>query len=443
VSPSTVVAGGPSFSITLTGKNFAHGDTVEWNDFALSSTFVSSTRMTAQVPNQLIYESGTASIIVQPPKPFSLNFGTTLLVTAAPAPGTAGFTVSSVDVEANDMVWDPHSQQIYVSVAGTNPSNPSSITALNPATGQFGTTMSAGPGADRLAVSQDGSWLYAGIDANGAVQRFALPGLANDITISLGTGPAGETYYALALATAPGSPNTVAVARAVTLNQAGSVVVYDGSSARAATVSNFGGYSEPIGSLTWNAAGSELYAAFNQVYANSVYVLGVDVSGVQLWQSDQLSTGSEAVTLGGIHYSALNGLLYGDDGAVIDPASGKVVNNFAMNATSEGISGSFTPLLTLDDSLGMAWALAQPVGGQSGQYVIEAFDLKTNALLGSIVISNVTDTPVKLIRWGSNGLAFLTSGSGGPKQGDGVYILSGAFVTTPTVQMRNAPGLRH
>jgi hypothetical protein len=56
---------------------------------------------------------------------------------------------------------------------------------------------------------------------------------------------------------------------------------------------------------------------------------------------------------------------------------------------------------------------------------IESFDLRTNALLGSIAIPNVTGTPVKLIRWGSNGLAFLTSGTQEPQQGDGVYIVSG------------------
>jgi hypothetical protein len=32
-------------------------------------------------------------------------------------------------------------------------------------------------------------------------------------------------------------------------------------------------------------------------------------------------------------------------------------------------------------------------------------------------------------------------GTNGPQQGDGVYIISGAFVTTPSVQLRVSPGL--
>jgi len=443
VSPATVVAGGPSFTITVTGKNFAQGDTVQWSDFPLTSTLVSSTKMTAQVPNQLIYESGTASIIVQTPTPYPLSFGTTLTVTAAPPPGTAGFTMSAVNVQANDLVWDSHSRQIYLSVAATNPSNPNAVTALDPATAQFGVSVSAGPGANRLAASSDGSWLYAGIDANGTVQRFSLPALANDIAISLGSGSSGQPYYALALEISPLSPNTIAVSQAIALNQASTVAIYDGSTARPSTVSSLGGFPEPIGSLTWNASGSDVYAAFNQIYADNVYDLSVDSTGVQLSQTDQLNSSSQTIPLGRIHYSALTGYLYGDNGAVIDPASGKVVNQFAMNASSPGIAGDFTPLLTLDDTLSMGWVLARPLGGQSGQYIIEAFDLKTNALLGSIMVSNVTDTPVKLIRWGTNGLAFLTNGLHGPQQGDGVYLLSGIFVTTPSVQVRGTLTFAH
>ena len=438
VSPSTVVAGGPSFTLTVTGQNFAQGDTVEWTSTALTSTFVSSTEMTAQVPDQLLYEAGTATIIVQTPTPNALNFGTTLTVTAAPAPGTAGFTVSTVNVEANDIVWNATSQQLYLSISGANPSNPNTVAALNPATAQFGAIGNAGPGANQLAVSSDGAWLYAGVDKNSAVQRFALPSLANDISISLGGG-----MHAVALAPDTVNPDTIAVSQAATSSQPGAVVIYDGATARSSTVSNFGGYPEPIGSLAWNPNGSDLYAAFNQIYMDDVYVLSVNSSGVQLAQSYALDTSSTGQTLGAIRYSALTGYLYGGDGAVIDPSSGKQVNQFALNASADFSGYYFTPLVTIDDTLGMAWLMAPSLNGSSGQYVIEAFDLKSCALLGAIAISNVKDNPVKLIRWGTDGLAFLTSGTNGPQAGDGVYIVSGAFVTNPSTQVRLTAGSRN
>lgn len=436
VSPASVVAGGPSFTITVTGTNFAPGDAVESGSSPLDSTFVSSTQMTAVVPNQMIYEPGSTTIVVQPPVPYTLSFGVGFTVTAPPLPGTAGFTLSTVNIQANDMAWDPGTQQIYLSVAGADPAHPNTITALDPVTGQFGVSVSAGPGADRLGVSSDGSWLYAGIDKNGSVQRFTLPGLASDITIPLGSGTASQPYFAVDLETAPGSPNTIAVSQATSLSQGGSVVIYDGSTPRPATISSVDGYPEPLWSLAWNTSNTNLYGAFNPGYSDPFVVLSVNSTGVQSIQS------SQPVSMGGVHYSALTGYVYGDNGPVFDPSTDSVVNRLPVTAVAGGGSAYSNPQITLDDSLGMAWLVVQPVESPTQQYAIEAFDLQTNALLGSIAIPNVVGTPVRFIRWGSNGLAFLTNGASSP-QTNGAYIISGAFVTTPSTQVRAAAGLQH
>jgi len=439
LSPASVVAGGPSFTITVSGKNFAQGDTVEWGSTPLSSTFVSSTTMTANVPNQLISYPTSDTIIVQTPVPYSLNFGATITVTAAQPPGSAGFTLSTVSVQANDMVWDPSSQQIYLSVAGTDTINPNTITALDPATGQLGASVGAGSGAYRLGVSSDGSLLYAGLNNNGSVQRFTLPGLAKDITIPLGGGT-----WAADIEPAPGSPDTVAVSCATSLTAPGSVVIYDGSTPRSATVSTVPGPLEPLRSLAWNSNGLDIYASFNDFASTDILsVLSVNPDGVQLSKSDQLMTGDNAFSMGNIHYSALTGYLYADDGPIIDPSAGSVVNHLPYAAVEGGFGFSFAPpVLTLDDNLGIAWVIGQTVGSPSQEYVLEAFDLRTDALLGSIAIPNVVGTPVKLIRWGSNGLAFLTSGTNGPQEGNGVYLISGDFVTTPSAQIRSMAGLQ-
>ena len=359
LSPATVAAGGPSFTVTVTGRNFAQGDTVNWDSFSLNSTFVSPTEMTALVPNQMIYHATTGTIIVQPPAPYSINFGAEFTVTDPPPPGTAGFTLSTVNVLANDMVWDPHSQQIYLSVAGTDPAKPNSITALNPVTGQFGVSVKASSGADRLGVSSDGSWLYAGIDKDGSVLRFALPVLASDITIPLGGGSPLQLYHAVALEPAPASPNTIAVSRATSLGAAGGVVVYDQSTPRTTTVSSIPNTFGPLLSLTWNASDSDIYGALNSIYADTVFVMPVNASGIQLSQSVQLNAGSQAITLGGIHSSALTGYVYSEDGQVFDPSTNSVVNRLPLAALDGGFAYS-TPLLTLDDNLGMAWIVGHP-----------------------------------------------------------------------------------
>ena len=64
ISPSTVTAGGPGFTLTVIGTNFLPGATVSLNSMQLNSTAVSSTQITAQVTPNLIGQPGTAQIAV-------------------------------------------------------------------------------------------------------------------------------------------------------------------------------------------------------------------------------------------------------------------------------------------------------------------------------------------------------------------------------------------
>jgi uncharacterized protein (TIGR03437 family) len=61
------VAGGPAFTLTLTGERFAQASTVLWGRTPLNTTFVSSTQLTASVPAELIATELIASISVSTP----------------------------------------------------------------------------------------------------------------------------------------------------------------------------------------------------------------------------------------------------------------------------------------------------------------------------------------------------------------------------------------
>jgi len=68
-SPTTAVAGGPAFTLTLTGTNFVNGTVVDWNGVALVTTVVSGTQLTAVVPAGDLATAGTASVTVFTPTP--------------------------------------------------------------------------------------------------------------------------------------------------------------------------------------------------------------------------------------------------------------------------------------------------------------------------------------------------------------------------------------
>ena len=64
VSPASAMAGGPSFTLQLTGAGFDPGAVVRWNDVNLTTVYVSGTRLDATVPAALIARAGTTSLSV-------------------------------------------------------------------------------------------------------------------------------------------------------------------------------------------------------------------------------------------------------------------------------------------------------------------------------------------------------------------------------------------
>lgn len=97
LSPNSIQAGGPSFTLTVTGKSFTPSSTIDWNGQTLASpsspglpstVFVSSTTLSVLVPATLIQDGGVAQVQVSTPQP---GGGVTL-----PLPFTINPNASSV-----------------------------------------------------------------------------------------------------------------------------------------------------------------------------------------------------------------------------------------------------------------------------------------------------------------------------------------------------------
>jgi hypothetical protein len=420
VSPGTVSAGGPSFTLTVNGQNFLQTTTVLWNDnTALTTTYVSSTVLQAQVPASLIAKPGSVEIIASPMG--SLNFGANFTVATQSLTGNNSFSVSMVPVQANDMVFDQVHQQFYLSVTSGNATNANTIVALNPQTASLGSSISTNGGAGKLAVSSDGAYLYAGLNNAGSVQRYTIPAAQLDIAIPLGSGSYGP-YYAIDVEVEPGNSHSVAIARGAqsgSIREVGGIFIYDDAVARAQSVPGFGPVLGPIDSIVWNPNGHSLYGLDTET-VSSLSIMSVSSGGVQ-FQTQFPSAGS---SLGNnLQFDLTTGFLYTDTGEVLDSGTGAVIANFPLNAV-QGVIG-LNPVMVPDGKLNIAYFLSQT--SNAGNCILEAFDLTRFTFLGAIPITNVSGTPTKIVRWGSNGLAFLTSGAAG----DGVYLVSGGFVTSP------------
>jgi len=335
--------------------------------------------------------------------------------TTNPVPfAIAAFFATPVNQAAQDIVFDPVNAVIYLSVTGAAPTNPNTISVLNPATGAITSSVAAGSNPDVLAISDDSHFLYAGIDGSSSVQRFTLPGLGKDINYSLGSNSIFGPNFALDLQVAPGAPHTTAVSlgnAGVSPSAEGGITIFDDAVARPTIAPGFTGFNGGLfDSIQWGSTANAIYAANNEDTGFDFYTLAVNSSGVTLTKDFQSVFSSFANR---IHFDSGTDLVYADEGHVVSPGTGLPVGNF-------NTSGPMVP----DSTLNTAFFAVVPLGSQD--LAIQSFDLTHFTPIGSITIPNVAGSPVRMVRWGQNGLAFNTGAFGTTRQ---VYVVQTNLVS--------------
>src|SRR5260370_11466034 len=108
LSPSSKVAGGADFQLTVNGTNFVQsagnpvGSVVVWNKNNLVTTFVTATQLTATVPSAFIASPGNATITVVNPSPGGgpSPSGVTFTITSTTAASTGG-NFAGASIRAN------------------------------------------------------------------------------------------------------------------------------------------------------------------------------------------------------------------------------------------------------------------------------------------------------------------------------------------------------
>lgn len=101
LSPSSATAGGPSFTLTINGSNFASGANLGWNLLvgsvafpSITTTFVDSTKLTAQIPAALIASPTGVQVILANPS-LTATTSATATFTINPAPTGVTQTITA------------------------------------------------------------------------------------------------------------------------------------------------------------------------------------------------------------------------------------------------------------------------------------------------------------------------------------------------------------
>jgi hypothetical protein len=99
--PQSVSPGGAAFTLTVNGAGFVSESTVNWNGIGLTTSFVSSSRLTAAVPAASIAAATTASITVINPVPGGGSSNVASLHIVTPGQVTALTALPMVGIDSN------------------------------------------------------------------------------------------------------------------------------------------------------------------------------------------------------------------------------------------------------------------------------------------------------------------------------------------------------
>lgn len=310
---------------------------------------------------------------------------------AAVGPAVITLELTSVSITANDIVYDPVRDRLYASLSGDQGALGNSIVAITP-DGRVHDLGFIGSEPNVLALADDATYLYVGLDGAGAVRRLNLTTLVADPQWSLATGAAGMNVV-VDMVVIDAASDVIAVAEGRG-HYTGwvHVRIYEHGQGRPVIT--------PEGTqhdrLEGAADPHQLYSLDTYTSGGELQELGVDDDGVSIVQSVE-------GRFGGIHpfdlrYAA--GRLYGSDGRLVDATTLAPLGRFAAE-------GPVAPW----PAVGRVFFI-----DYDDQYLradLRLFDVDTFRQVAAARVPYFSgtwpNTPVELLPAGPNRLAFRTA----------------------------------
>jgi uncharacterized repeat protein (TIGR01451 family) len=302
-------------------------------------------------------------------------------------------------VPAADMVYDRLQPGILASLSGAIGNVSQSIVRYDLGTRRLlGTPVPIGNPLGRVTLSDDSRYLYVALTDTGGVARVDLPAGAVDLRFALnGPEPQFAPYLVEDMAVMPGAPATLAAARGGYAGYLSTVALFDSGVQRPDTLDN----QNP------NASYFRLqFAGPGNVYATSPY--GFQTAQVA---ATGLTNASSLLSAYTGEFVADAGLVFLANGTTFNPLTGSTVATYPASglvapSTAEGRVYFLTAVngLTLKcfstANLGELWAVQFPP----------------------------LDSPARLIRLDTNGVAFLTAANR-------MFWVHPAALATPTADL--------
>ena len=375
LNPNAAATGAQGFTLTVTGSNFFPASVVQWNGSSRPTTFVSNTVLTAAISSLELASFGTAEIKVFTPDS-----------AAGISNGMPFVLYDTIPLAARDLIYDRFSARIYASVPSTAPAAANTITTFDPAARIMETPISIGSEPGKLAISDNGQYLYVALDGSGGVKRLDLATRTPGLEFSLGSDSFFGPYYVEDMQVLPQNPITVAISRmnrGISPRHAG-VAVYDNGIKRSAETARHTGSNI----LAASNDPSILYGYNNETTEFGFRTMQIDNTGIRVTNVAENLFGGFGT---GMKFDS--GRIYSTNGVVVDPATRSRLGSFAL----PGFALSVEPA----SNMGLTFFLSLDRTPR-----LYAFNQQTFTLVGSINIPIQATGAGSLIRWGDDGLAF-------------------------------------
>jgi hypothetical protein len=254
-----------------------------------------------------------------------------------------------------------------------------------------------------MALSTDGTWLYAGIDTASSIRRVHLPTQTPEASFRLratdmSLNPTGFTR-AEDIAGLPGSPGSILVGLAAIPNDldvgSDGVRVYDDGIQRPLSVPG-----EFVGGARFSQLsedGVTVYAIEPSDNSHGFFTMRINQSGVQ--------TMSEVFGVaGGRHLKCQGGLCFTEGGLIIDAKTSSLIGHFAFDFNN--VNFAAPNQVAPDVANGVVYFVGTSF--YDNEVSVSAYSLNSHALIKSFEVPGVKGVVKDLIIWGGNQLAFNT-----------------------------------
>jgi len=389
---TAVAMDAPSPTLWIAGNNFFPASQVLVNGLPRTTSYSSEGLLLATLTGGDVAQAGELAVTVSNPSPG----GGTSNSYAAPVYSAIRNT------SFLHAVYDAKSGHIYASVNTVSTNYANQVIVIDPASAKVLSSWSVGNGPNQLVISDDGQFLYVGLDGDKKVAQVALPSGTVNFAAGLGNEPASQTpMIAKALAVLPGQPHSWAVTLCVTgqVPCGNGVAIFDDETERPTIAAGI----EPDVLVFVGRDATTMYGTTFRQSPPSFYKFAIAPTGISL---SQTATDYSGASPGGETLDSDGTSIYVSNGQVIDPSTLDVKNGgFAV-----WLSGSS---IRVDVPSSRVYFSGQSSGEPfpSATSSVRAFDLGSQQLVASLGTQEYLNAGPEMYRWGTNGLEVGASGA--------------------------------